>query len=89
MRVEALAPDAAPLQRTSAPHDSTAFARALDGVGALLTGAERAEDAFAAGRGDLQTAVYERARADVALSVATAAAQRTAQALQSILTMQV
>ena len=89
MRVEAILPDAAPLQRESAPHDINAFAQALDGVGAALNRAEGAEEAFAAGSGDLQTAVYERARADVALSVATAAAQRTAQALQSILNMQV
>jgi flagellar hook-basal body complex protein FliE len=61
----------------------------LDDLGSVLGKAEHAEDAFAAGTGDLQTAVYERARADVALSVATAAAQRTAQALQSILNMQV
>jgi flagellar hook-basal body complex protein FliE len=54
-----------------------------------LNKAEGAEDAFAAGSGDLQSAIYERARADVALSVATAAAQRTTQALQSILNMQV
>jgi flagellar hook-basal body complex protein FliE len=61
----------------------------LDDVGSVLQGAQRAEDAFASGTGDLQAAIYERARADVVLSVATAAAQRTAQALQSILNMQV
>jgi flagellar hook-basal body complex protein FliE len=37
----------------------------------------------------LQAAVYGRARADVALAVATATAQRSVQALQSILNMQV
>jgi flagellar hook-basal body complex protein FliE len=51
--------------------------------------AQSAEDAFARGAGSLQDAVYERARADVALAVATAAAQRGAQAIQSILNMQV
>ena len=89
MRVEALVPDAGPAQRTPGGEDANAFAKILDGLGGVLGKAEGAEDAFAAGTGDLQTAVYERARADVALSVATAAAQRTAQALQSILNMQV
>jgi len=69
--------------------DAAGFGKLLDDLGSVLGGAEHAEDAFATGVGDLQTAVYERARADVALSVATAAAQRTAQALQSILNMQV
>lgn len=88
MRVEPLVPDAAPnAVSTSAP--DAAFGKILDDLSAVLGSAQRAEDAFAAGRADLQTAIYERARADVALSVATAAAQRTAQALQSILNMQV
>ncbi len=54
-----------------------------------LAGATRAEDAFAYGAGMLEAAVYERARADVALSVATATAQRFAQAIQSVLNMQI
>jgi flagellar hook-basal body complex protein FliE len=61
----------------------------VNDLGAVLGKAQSAEDAFAAGTGDLQSAVYERARADVALSVATAAAQRTVQALQAVLNMQV
>jgi flagellar hook-basal body complex protein FliE len=65
------------------------FGKALDDVGSVLGSASAAEERFAAGSGDLQEAVYERARADVALAVATAAAQRTAQALQAIFTMQV
>lgn len=88
MRVEALIPDVTPT-RTAPQSGGGAFGKILDDVGSELGNAERAEDAFAAGAGDLQTAVYERARADVALSVATAAAQRTAQSLQSILNMQV
>ena len=88
MRVEPLVLDTAPAQAAPAA-DGRAFAHVLDDVGATLTQAQRAEDSFAAGTGDLQSAVYERARADVVLSVATAAAQRTAQALQSILNMQV
>jgi flagellar hook-basal body complex protein FliE len=88
MKVEALIPDV-PAASPAVPGDPDAFARALDAVGSLLGGAEDAEDSFAAKRGSLQAAVYERARADVALSVATAAAQRAAQAISSILNMQV
>ncbi len=66
-----------------------AFGKVLDDVGSVLNSAGAAEERFASGSGDLQSAVYERARADVALAVATAAAQRTAQALQAIFTMQV
>lgn len=65
------------------------FADAVDAVGAIFSDAKRAEDAYANGGGSLREAVYERARADVALSVAVAAAQRTAQAVQTILTMQI
>jgi flagellar hook-basal body complex protein FliE len=89
MRVEALIPDAAPDASSHSAPDAAMFGKLLDDMGSVLGNAERAEDAFATGGGDLQTAIYERARADVALSVATAAAQRTAQALQSILNMQV
>ncbi|HZV76899.1 MAG TPA: flagellar hook-basal body complex protein FliE [Candidatus Babeliales bacterium] len=87
MRVEPLIPDApaAPV----AGGDTSAFAKALDAVGGLLGKATRAEDDFAYGRGSLLDAVYERARADVALSVATSAAQRLVQAVQSVLNMQV
>jgi flagellar hook-basal body complex protein FliE len=88
MRVELLVPDAPPPQR-AVGDESGAFAQALDAIGAALAGADRAEDAFAVGNGTLQAAVYERARADVALMVATSAAQRAAQALQSIFNMQV
>ncbi len=89
MRVEALIPDVAPSGQNAAPADTSAFGKMLDDLGAVFGKAESAENAFASGVGDLQTAVYERARADVTLSVATAAAQRGAQALQSILNMQV
>jgi flagellar hook-basal body complex protein FliE len=90
VRVELLQPpfDSAPLAR-SARGDGDEFARALDAVGSVLEGAQRAEDAFANGAGTLQDAVYERARADVVLSVATATVQRAAQAVQSLLNMQV
>ena len=91
MRVEPLIPDAgpAPLAPAGVSGDAGAFAQALDALGAALDGAGIAEDGFAEGRATLQAAVYGRARADVALAVATATAQRSVQALQSILNMQV
>lgn len=90
MRVELLAPDAAPVSqaRPGATH-ANSFAALLDDVGRVLDRAQSKEDAFAHHAGSLRDAVYERARADIVLSVATAAAQRTAQALQNILQMQV
>ena len=88
MRVEALLPDEA--QPSPATRGNAAlFGRMLDDLGSVLQRATGAEDAFAAGGGDLGRAVYERAQADVALSVAAAAAQRATQALQTILNMQV
>ncbi len=88
MKVELLAPDAPPPQ-TQPPGDPGAFGRALDGVGAILTDATSAEDSYANGGGSLQDAVYERARADVALSVVTATVQRAAQAINTIVNMQI
>ena len=88
MRVELLAPDVAPNPKANSDRPA-AFARALDGVGGLLERATHAENAYARGAGSLQDAVIERARADVALSIATAAAQRSAQAITAILSMQV
>jgi flagellar hook-basal body complex protein FliE len=89
MTVIPLVPDVALSPLRAAAPQPDAFAAILNDLGAVFGKAERAEDAFAAGTGNLQTAVYERARADVALSVAAAAAQRAAQALTSILAMQV
>ncbi len=89
MRVELLQPDvSAPTVPANTP-DASAFGNVLNDVGAALDRATGAEDSYAAGHGSLQDAVYERAQADVALSVATAAAQRAAQAVQSILNMQI
>ncbi len=62
---------------------------ALDAADGLLQRADAAERAFAARRGGLQEMVLERARADVMLSLAGAAASRTAQALTTLLGMQV
>ena len=88
MRVDPLIPDVAPAP-AAARSSNEPFADVLDALGATLERAQGAEDAFAAKRGSLQEAIYERARADVALAVATAAAQHTAQAVQSVLNMQI
>ncbi|HEX4014181.1 MAG TPA: flagellar hook-basal body complex protein FliE [Candidatus Cybelea sp.] len=100
MRVEPLIADAAPPELPAPPtidspsaEDAAAggagFAAAIDSLEQTLAGAQRSEDAFAHGSGSLQDAVYERARADVALSAATACAQRLAQSLSAVLNMQV
>jgi flagellar hook-basal body complex protein FliE len=88
MRVEPLLPDTAALSVPGAA-DAHGFTRTLDALAGLFNEANAAEDAFAAGGGSLQDAMYERARADVALSVATATAQRIAQSLQAVLNMQI
>ena len=90
MRVDLLVPDAAPpLGPGAAGGSGNAFARLVDAAGAILDGADRAESSFAAHRGGLQEMVVERARADLALQIAAAAAQRTAQSVSTVLGMQV
>ena len=89
MRVEPLLPDVSPQASATAPGTDGSFRDVLDALGATLYRATSAEDAFARGTRPLQSAIYERARADVALSVATAAAQRVVGALQSVLNMQI
>lgn len=76
-------------RRGDGPPRQDAFSSSLDAAARTLRSADAAEDLFASGSGNLQDAIYERARADVVLTVATAAAQRGAQALQAIFTMQV
>lgn len=92
MTVRSLAPDTpirdAPPSRAS-DGAADAFARAVNVVGEIFAQAQRAEDEYANGKGNLRDAVYDRVRADVVLSVAVAAAQRSAQAIQSVLSMQV
>lgn len=88
MKVELLQPDAVP-SNSPAPVDQTGFGRALDAIGSVLTDATQAEDAYASGAGSLQDAMYQRAQADVALTVATAAAQRAAQAIQTLVNLQI
>jgi flagellar hook-basal body complex protein FliE len=88
VRVEPFVADVAPVPAAQSSGESS-FSGVLDALGSTLERAQGAEDAFAAKRGSLQTAIYERARADVALAVATAAAQHAAQAIQSVLNMQI
>ena len=84
MTVRPLEPDAA-LPSTAAPDGARAFGALLDAAGAALRSADAAEHAFATHRGGLQEMVVERARADIALAVAAAAAQRTVQGVQTLL----
>ena len=78
---------------TSPPRGTGGFADALGKAfgeaGAALQRADGAERAFASGRGGMQEMVLQRAQADIALSLASAAASRASQALSTILGMQV
>lgn len=91
MTIVPIVPDAplAPAPAPASPALQGEFFDALDRAANALTRADSAEDAFAAHVGSLQDAVFERAQADVVLSIATAAAQRTVQAAQSVLNMQI
>jgi len=92
VQVELLVPDAAvaaPAAAGPAVGEGNAFAKLVDAAGGLLGRAEQAEASFAAHRGGLQEMVVERARADIALAVAAAAAQRATQAVSSLLGMQI
>ena len=85
-------PDGALLVPPAPPADRS-FADALAGAfgdtAAALERADGAERAFAGGRGGLQEMVLERAQADVTLAIAGATASRVAQALSTILGMQI
>jgi len=91
MRVELLVSDAAPARGPlpTAGGGDRGFGALLDAAGSALGRADEAESAFAAHHGGLQAMVVERARADIALTVAATAAQRTAQAVSTLLGMQV
>ncbi len=90
--LQAFEPDA-PLATAAAPHPGNSFGtellRALDATGDAFARAGAAERAFVAGRGGLQEMVLERAQADVLLSLVNAAATRGAQALSTLLGMQI
>ena len=83
-----VAPDAAPVV-SALPRAGGAFGDLVDAAGSVLAGADGAERAFAAHRGGLQEMVVERARADIALQIAAASAQRVTQGLQTLLGMQI
>jgi flagellar hook-basal body complex protein FliE len=91
MRVEQLIPDIAPEAPavTALPASGNAFGDLVDAAGGALAKADSAEQAFAAHRGGLQEMVVERARADIALQIAAAGAQRVTQGLQTLLGMQI
>ncbi len=86
-------PDAPLSARDAGASEDASFAgalgRAFGDASASLERADRSERAFAAGHGGLQEMVLQRAQADVALSLASAAATRASQALSTILGMQV
>lgn len=86
MTVETLVPDVAVPAPRARP-DPSGFLAALDAAGAVFAGADRAEEAFVDGRGGLQEMIVSRAHADVAVSIASAAATRAAQALAQIFNM--
>jgi hypothetical protein len=95
VNVAPLVPDAAASAPTVVAPPSppggggAAFARLLDAAGSVLSAADAAEHAFANHRGGLAEMVVERARADIALHVAAATAQRAAQGVQTLLGMQI
>ena len=91
MRVEPLVPDIAPDAPAAnpLPRAGGGFGDLVDAAAGVLATADAAERAFAAHRGGLQEMVVERARADIALQLAAASAQRVAQGLQTLLGMQI
>lgn len=89
MKVTPLTPDVPTVADVAAQVQADEFGAALNSAGTALMRADRAETTFASGSGALKDAIFERAKADVLVSVAAAAAQRTAQALSTILSMQI
>lgn len=91
MRIEPIVPDTSNgvFLAPAGGGAGVGFAHLVDAAGSALERADAAETAFARGTGGLQEMVVERARADITLSVAATAAQRAAQALNSLLGMQI
>jgi len=91
MQVETLVPDIAPdaPRVTPLPGTAGAFGDLVDVAGTVLAKADGAERAFAAHHGGLQEMVVERARADIALQIASAGVGRVTQGLQTLLGMQI
>jgi len=67
----------------------SALGGAYTDASSALERAAAAEQRFTVGKGGMQEMVLERAQADIALSLASAAASRAAQALTTILGMQI
>jgi flagellar hook-basal body complex protein FliE len=82
-------PSITPFSGAPAASFGTVLQSALSAANGALQNADSAERAFAAGHGGLQEMMVERAQADVLLSIATSAASRTAQAVSTILGMQI
>jgi len=93
VNVTDLQPDSAPGAIGEAPSvtplESAPFQKIVDGAGSAFDRADRAEHAFAEQRGGLVEMMVERASADAMLQLAAAAAQRTTQAVSTLLGMQV
>lgn len=89
MRIDPIVPDRAIPAAPAGDGAQGGFGRLVDAAAATLASADSAEAAFARGRGGLQEMVVERARADIMLSVAATGAQRAAQALNTLLGMQI
>lgn len=90
MRIEPILPDRAVAPTTDAGSGAGgSFGQLVDAAGRSLASADRAESAFAYGRGGLQEMVVARAQADIALAVTASGAQRAAQALNALLGMQI
>ncbi|MGH7708623.1 MAG: hypothetical protein ACREM6_11990 [Vulcanimicrobiaceae bacterium] len=90
--VPTTAPTVAPLAPDQSSGDTTLFEGAMEAMrsaGEALGQADSAEHAFVSGQGGLQEMVFERARADALLSVASSAASKATQSLNTILNMQV
>jgi hypothetical protein len=84
-----LVPDAPLGEPSVAPLQRHGFGALVDAAGAALDRAEHSERAFAEHRGGLVEMIVERASADVMLQLAATAAQRTTQAVSTLLGMQV
>lgn len=97
MTVEPLVPDTPPAggmiptPQMPAPDDPLVgeFQAAIGSVGGALSDANTAQQSFINGTGSLQSMVFERARADALLEVASSVAQHAGQELNQLLNMQV
>lgn len=89
MRIDVLVPDVG--ERAPAPSlkSGNGFSGLVAAAADALDAADGAERAFVAHRGGLQEMVVERARADIALQIAAAGAQKVTQGLQTLLGMQI